>query len=108
MSEAHKRNGRHPGMSWTPEDLAFLGTMKDSDAAERIGRTPSAVATMRERLGVAPFTKRAPRAKPTTWTPAKERLLGTMSDVDLARKLRCSSMTVFYRRKRLKIARFRA
>jgi len=31
-----------------------------------------------------------------------------MPDTDLARKLRCSPMAVFYRRKRLKILAFRA
>jgi hypothetical protein len=107
MSEAHKRNGRRPGMSLTADEEALLGTMTDADPAERMGRTPSAVAAMRERMGIAPFTKRAPRGKPITWTPAKERLLGTMSDVDLARRLRCSAMTVFYRRRRLKIPPFR-
>jgi hypothetical protein len=108
MSAAHKRNGRHPGMSWTAEELAILGTMKDRDAAERMGRKPSAVAAMRERVGVAAYVKRASRGKPYTWTLAKDRLLGTMSDVDLARRLRCSPMTVFYRRRRLKIGRFTA
>jgi hypothetical protein len=63
MSAAHKRNGRHVGMSWTAEDLALLGRMKDRDAAERMGRTPTAVAAMRERLGIAPFTKRAPHGR---------------------------------------------
>jgi hypothetical protein len=107
MSDAHKRNGRRPGMSWPPEDIALLGAMTDAGVAEQTGRTETAVAGMRERMGIAPFTKRAPRGKPTIWTPAKDRLLGTMSDVDLARRLRCPPMAVFYRRKRLKIAAFR-
>jgi hypothetical protein len=81
--------------------------MKDRDAAARTGRTPGAVTAMRERLGVAAFTKRAPRGKPIVWTPAQDRLLGAMSDVDLGRRLRCSPMTVFYRRKRLKIPPWR-
>jgi len=49
------------------------------------------------------FVKRKPHGKPVTWTPAKDRLLGTMSDVDVARRLRCSPMAVFYRRRKLKI-----
>jgi len=111
MSEAHKRRGTRPpavkGPPWTPEDDAVLGTMKDRDVGERIGRSESAVSDRRYVLGVAAFTKRAPRGKSATWTPAKDRLLGTMADGDLARELRCSPMAVFYRRKRLKIPAFR-
>jgi hypothetical protein len=107
MSEAHKRRGTIPpamaGPHWTSEEDALLGTMKDRDVAARIGRSESAVSERRYVLGVAAFTKRAPRGKPITWTPAKDRLLGTMSDANLARKLQCSPMTVFYRRRRLKI-----
>jgi hypothetical protein len=111
MSEAQKRRGTRPpaaGESWTAEEDALLGTMTDRNVSDRTGRSESAVSERRYALCVAAFTKRAPRGKPITWTPVKDRLLGTISDVDLARRLRCSAMAVFYRRKRLKIAAFRA
>ena len=111
MSVAAKRRGVVPpamkGPPWTPDEDALVGTMKDRDVGERIGRSESAVSDRRYVLGVAAFTKRKRRGKPITWTPAKERLLGTMPDGELARKLRCSPMAVFYRRKRLKIPAFR-
>ncbi len=54
-------------------------------------------------LGVPAFTKRKPRSRPMVWTPAKDRLLGTMSDGDVARRLRCTTPAVVYRRRQLKI-----
>ena len=45
--------------------------------------------------------------KPPRWTPEREQLLGTMPDTNLARKLRCSPMSVFSRRRKLKIPRYR-
>jgi hypothetical protein len=110
MSEAHQRRGTIPpaaGVPWKPDEDALLGTMKDREVAERIGRSEAAVSERRYVLDVAALTKRAPRGKPIAWTPAKDRLLGTMSDVDLACRLRCSPMTVFYRRRRLKIPPWR-
>jgi len=111
MSESAKRRGVVPPAvewpPWTAEEDALLGTVKDRDVGERIGRSESAVSDRRYVLGVAAFTKRKRRGKPISWTPATDRLLGTMPDGDLARKLRCSPMAVFYRRKRLKIPAFR-
>ncbi len=110
MSEAHKRRGTRPpsaGVPWTADEDALLGTMKDGDVAERTGRSEEAVSSRRYVLNVAAFTKRRPRRAPATWSAEKDRLLGTMPDGDLGRKLRCSPMAVFYRRKRLKIAAFR-
>jgi hypothetical protein len=106
MSEANKRRGTRPpaaGVPWTAEEDALLGTMKDKDVAARTGRTDGAVSDHRYVLGVPAFVKRAPRGKSVEWTPAKERLLGTMPDTVLARRLRCSPMMVRWRRKRLGI-----
>ena len=111
MSDVHKRRGTlPPGMSgplWTPAEEALLGTMPDKDVAAKVGRTPTAVHAHRNNLGIRSFYGRKPRGKSASWMPAKDRLLGTMPDTNLARKLRCSPMTVFYRRKRLKIPAFR-
>jgi hypothetical protein len=110
MSESHKARGTRPpavGVPWTASEDALLGTMVDREIAERTGRTEHAVRIHRFKLGVPAFTKRAPRSEPFTWTPAKDRLLGTMPDGKLAHKLRCQPMAVFYRRKQLKIAAYR-
>ncbi len=109
MSEAKKRQTVVTfGKAWTADHDVLLGTMTDKEVGERTGRKEGAVSARRYRMGVSAFVKRRPHRAPAIWTPAKDRLLGTMSDVDLARKLRCSPMSVFYRRRRLNIAAFRA
>jgi hypothetical protein len=59
-------------------------------------------------LNVAAFVKRKPHRRPPPWTPERDALLGTMPDSALARKLRCSPMSVFYRRRKRGIEAFRA
>ena len=101
MSAAHKRRGTRPpvaGVPWKPEEEALLGTMPDKEVATRIHRTESAVSCMRFARGVPAFHKRKPRLKPIVWTQAKDALLGTMEDRKLARKLRCTAVSVFNRR----------
>jgi hypothetical protein len=110
MSHAHKLRCTRPpaaGTPWTVDEDGLLGTMRDADVAIRTGRSENAVSHRRKVLGIGAFTKRSPRGEPILWTSAKDRLLGSMSDGDVARKLRCAPMTVFYRRKRLKIAAYR-
>jgi hypothetical protein len=70
--------------------------MKDHEVAERTGRTEAAVSDRRYALGVPAFIKRKPRGRAVKWTPAKDRLLGTMSDSLVAARLGCSTMTVFF------------
>jgi hypothetical protein len=111
MSEAHKRRGTRPpaaGVPWKADEDALLGTMKDKDIAARTGRTESAVSDRRYVLGVPAFVRRSPHGKAVIWTPAKDRLLGTMPDAVLARRFRCSPWIVRWRRKRLRIQAFRA
>ena len=95
------------GPLWTKEDHALLGTMPDKDVAERTGRTLGAVQARRYVFGVPYVMKRNPISKPPRWTPGRDRLLGTMPDSVLARKLRCSPFSVFNRRRKLKIPRYR-
>ena len=104
MSAAHKRRGTRPpaaGVPWSDAEDALLGNMKDADVAAQTGRTLVAVSGRRYLLGVAAFTKRAPRCKSVTWTEANDRLLGTMADAVFVRRLGCSLMQVRWRRKRL-------
>ena len=54
------------------------------DVAERIGRMPIAVHAHRSDLGIPSFFQRRPPRRSPHWTPEKEKLLGTMSDVGLA------------------------
>jgi hypothetical protein len=111
MSEAHKRRGTIPpalgGPLWTKGEDALLGTMKDQDVAKRFGRTLDSVRDLRYHLGLPNIVKGKPISKPPRWTSERERLLGTMSDTDLPLKLCCSPLSVFRRRRKLKIPRYR-
>ena len=109
MSEAHKQRYQenpHP-LSLTTEQVALLGTAPDAEIGERIGKPAKAVHFHRKKLGIAAFVKRKPLSKPPKWTPAKDALLGTAPDHIIARKLRCSPLSVFNRRRKLGIPPFR-
>jgi hypothetical protein len=107
MSEAQKRRGSTAEPPWTPQEERLLGTMTDNEVAKTIGRTRTAVNSRRRKLAIPLFALRRPACKSPTWTPTRDRLLGTMPDTVLARKFHCSPMSVFYRRRKLGIAPFR-
>src|SRR5262249_25895209 len=68
---------------------------------------PVITAPRRYVISVPNVMKRNPISKPPRWTPKRERLLGTMPDTVVARKLRCSPFSVFNRRRKPKIPRYR-
>lgn len=80
--------------------------MKDKDVSARTGRTVAAVSGHRFVLGVPAFVQRSPRIGPFKWTPAKNRLLGTMPDGKLAAKLGCTLNMVLNQGRRLGIKAF--
>jgi hypothetical protein len=109
MSESQKRRVRAPrGSSFEPEVTALLGTMPDREVAGRTGLTEAAVVSRRRVLKIAAFVKRNLPRKPPKWTPARDALLGTAPDHIIAKKLRCSPLSVFNRRRKLGIPAFRA
>ena len=79
---------------WTTAEDKLLGTMKDRDLAQRLGRPLEAVRERRRRLSIAHYYPDYRRL----WTPAEEQLLGTMPDERLARRLKRSVETVRTRR----------
>jgi hypothetical protein len=108
MSAAQRRRVRPPrGASFEPEVTALLGTMTDREVAERTGLTEPAVASRRRVLKIAAFLKKRPQQRPLKWSAARVKLLGTMPDGALAKKLGCTLMAVFYARRRLGIAAYR-
>ena len=98
--------GHPPGPPWTAAEEQLLGTMKDKDVAVRTGRTVAAVSGHRFALGVPAFVQRSPRIGHFKWTPAKNRLLGTIPDGKLAAKLGCTLNMVLNQRRRLGIKAF--
>jgi hypothetical protein len=105
LSAAHK--GRRPpaakGPPWTGAEDALLGTMRDKDVAAKIGRSAAAVADRRYVLCIPAFTKRAARGKPVKWTVARLKMLGAMTDAELAARLGCTIEVVRNQRRRLGI-----
>jgi hypothetical protein len=90
-SRLAKRQGRKFPPRWTPESggwtaeqLALLGTDRDSAVAARLGRSPNAVALRRRALGVPAF---GGRAGGRGWTKPELRLLGTDSDEAVAKRI---------------------
>jgi hypothetical protein len=73
--------------------------MSDADVERLIGRKASTVAFQRRKLGVAAFA--APKR---AWPASEEKLLGTVSDSRLAKRLKRSLTAVRLRRAQLRIA----
>jgi excisionase family DNA binding protein len=94
----------HPGKAWSQPEDALLGTVSDSEAAARLGRSYNEVRWRRLKLGKgAPSNPMPPRH---VFTPEEDALLGTMSDRALAKMLGHSRSIVIHRRKKLGISTF--
>lgn len=85
--------------------LKLLGKHSDFHLAARFNRRPVEVRKMREAHKIAPvgdsFNRQA-----IEWTAAKDKLLGKMPDIAVARRLQTSNNVVGYRRKQLGIPRY--
>src|SRR5439155_20342946 len=79
-------------LPWTPEELAVLGTMPDTEAARRLNRAISAVRSKRQQLHILDVNA------PKPWTDEQVKLVGTLPDLEVARILGRSLSSV--RRKR--------
>lgn len=92
---------------WTRRALALLGTLSDRDVGAELGVTHGTVGTKRRVLGIAPFHPPPHLKFVKVWRRREEALLGTMSDRELAERLRCSTPAVSQRRRELGIPAFR-
>lgn len=94
---------------WTPEQIALLGTMSDADVATRIGGKKEAVLDKRQALRIKAFRPKNSavkgKARPNfDWNEENVKLLGTMTDTEVARKLGLAITTVGAKRRSLGIA----
>ncbi|NVL49857.1 hypothetical protein F2S72_08905 [Pseudomonas syringae pv. actinidiae] len=94
---------------WSPEKVALLGTMSDTDVAEQIGGKVHTVAIKRQELGIACYkpavSKIRGRPRPNfNWTQEALSLIGTMADKDVASRLGLSTGAVGVKRRSLGIA----
>ena len=90
-------------VDWTPEKIAVLGTMSESDAAGVIGVSRSAVFAKRVSLGIPPFME-SPLETRFQWTAPQIRKLGKVSDSRLAKELGISASVVSSKRYSLGIS----
>lgn len=89
----------HWRATWTDAMRAVLPTMTITDAAQHLGLTIHHVAGERQRLGIRRVVR-----PPRRFTADEDRLLGTMRDADLARRLGRHPHAVTQRRRYLGIA----
>jgi hypothetical protein len=85
---------------WTEEIDACLDQQSDQAIGLRFGISPGAIARRRRLLGIVShrYTK---RSKPIEWTADAVQLLGTMTDIDLAKQL--GSTPYWVRKKRYEL-----
>jgi len=86
----------HP---WNPEEEKLLGRISDEAAAIKLGRTLTAVALRRARLGI-PIS----HPKHKSWQKSELRLLAKHSNQEVARLLNRSVASVAHARVRCGIA----
>jgi hypothetical protein len=88
---------------WTPAEDRLLGTMPDAQLAPLLKRGIVSVEKRRLKLRIlfqaTPVSVLPRRA----WTAKEEQLLGTLSDAEVARRLKRTTVSVFHRRNRLGI-----
>jgi hypothetical protein len=99
---------RRPAIRWTRRMIALLGSDADSSVAALLGLTRATVGRKRRELGipsVLPPPHDKLRAFP--WTAAQLRLLGTMTDAEVARRIRVSAPVVHRQRVRMGICAFK-
>jgi hypothetical protein len=82
---------------WTPQQIALLGKMSDSEAARRAGCTTTAAFVKRTSLGIAPFGKSLEETR-FQWKASHLKQLGKVSDATLAQELGISASVVASKR----------
>jgi Trp operon repressor len=93
-------------VEWTEERLSLLGQASDRELAEQLGISNTAVSVKRRSLGIPPYNwDRRPRES-AFWTPAREALLGTMTDASVAARIGAKAAAVGLRRRILGIPPF--
>lgn len=95
---------------WTKEEDALLGTDIDSAVARRLGVAKSSVAIRRQILGISTYQEslrgRKVEARPSPLPAEAWPLLGTIPDLEIARRYALSTYLVRQCRRKLGIASF--
>lgn len=97
---------RRKPIEWRPKMLALLGTASDRAVAAMLGIDHKSVYRKRNLLNIAPFMESPHEHAGYAWPPKALRLLGKMSDRDVAKRLGLSAPAVQFKRSVLAIAPF--
>ena len=89
-------SGQQAKASWTPETLALLGKMPDSEVAQRVGCTPQAVSLKRSKLHIPRFISSSHRVH---WGETELGLLRNHSDKEVAKITGCSLTEIAAKRR---------
>ena len=89
---------------WTDDEIAMLGSFKDSYVAKQLCISVSAVSSKRRELGI-PFLK-IEKSRERVWSKKEKGMLGTLPDRELAKLLGISTTTVGNKRRQLNIKPF--
>src|ERR1017187_2603802 len=100
-TESSNGNPISETVPWTVAELKQLGRTPDSVLARRTQRTIQEIVAMRESRGIGLTTG------PRRWTEREIRLLGTLSDHEVGRRLRRPAWAVCSQRTALKIPPFK-
>ncbi len=85
---------------WTKQEIGLLGTLPDKEVAAAVRRRCGTVQVKRCSLGIRSFRER----NKLRWTPSRDRLLGTRSDVALGKHFGIPPSAVKARRHELGIS----
>jgi len=97
------RVSRKP-IKWTSEMIELLGTNTDEIIAEKLDVNKSSVYIKRRALGIPAFNESTNKERyGYDWPESSIKLLGKMSDLDVAKELNISRSVVNYKRKVLGI-----
>lgn len=91
---------------WTDEMLGLLGTASDRAVAAMLGIGTGGVQRKRKLMNIAPFMEPTHVPEGYSWPPKALRLLGKMSDRDVAKRLGITATAVQFKRAVLSIAPF--
>jgi len=92
---------------WTPAMIGLLGTAPDRTVATILGVNHGSVYRKRKLLNIAPFQAPSHESAGYAWSLRALRLLGKMSDRDLAKRLGIPVTTVQFKRSMLDIPPFK-
>lgn len=97
---------RREAIEWTPKMVKLLGTASDRTVAALLGIKRSSVHRTRKLLNIVPFREPPYERTGYAWPPRALRLLGKMSDRDVAKRLGISASAVQFKRNVLAIPPF--